>query len=288
MTIDAGLRSARRLAADELPVAWQVVAEEAPVAGVLVEAFREELRTTGRVQSAFLTCSEPSRSLLYVGAGVLPLRLEPEDTAPLAEALGHGDFLRSSVHGYRRLVEPLWAALESHWGPARQYRRNQELLCAADIGGLDPAIGARPAGCGRLRSPGISELGRVLPASAAMYREELGIDPLAARFAQGYRRRVAGYLIGGKTWAVDYAGQLAFKADVVAREFGTAIVQGVWTHPQLRGRGIATYGMVETIRALHKQGYSTALVVNADNAAACAVYRKCGMQHVADYSTVLF
>lgn len=288
MTTDAEVRHARRLSAEDFHLAWSVVAEEAPVAGVLAETFREELRTSGRLQSAFLTCSVPAESLLYVGSGVMPLRLSGGDAESFAEAVGRGGFLRSSVHGYRDLVEPLWEHLEPHWGPAREYRRDQQVLAVADVVPADDLAEARPRGCGRLRRPGISELGRVLPAAAAMYREELGVNPLSARFAQGYRRRVASYLIAGKTWTIDYFGELAFKVDVVTREFGTAIVQGVWTHPQLRGRGIATYGMAQTIRALHDQGFTATLVVNTDNAPACAVYHKCGMRYAGAYSTVLF
>ena len=71
MTTHAEPRLARRLDMDDQAVLFPVLAEEAPISGPIVAGIREERRTPRGVVSSFFSCSEPEKSLLYVGAGIV-------------------------------------------------------------------------------------------------------------------------------------------------------------------------------------------------------------------------
>ena len=69
----------------------------------------------------------------------------------------------------------------------------------------------------------------------------------------------------------------------------TAQVQGVWTAPEWRGRGIASTGMAAVIRdTLKRVAPSVSLYVNDYNGPARRVYQRCGFEQVGTFATVLF
>jgi len=84
-------------------------------------------------------------------------------------------------------------------------------------------------------------------------------------------------------------GRLVFKAELAVITRHTAQVQGVWTAPEWRGRGIATAGMAAVVAdALRRVAPSVSLYVNDFNHAARLVYRRCGFREVGTFATVLF
>ncbi len=66
-------------------------------------------------------------------------------------------------------------------------------------------------------------------------------------------------------------------------------MQGVWTAPEWRGRGIATACMAAVVNdALRRVAPSVSLYVNDFNVPARRVYYRCGFQQVGLFATVLF
>jgi predicted GNAT family acetyltransferase len=136
------------------------------------------------------------------------------------------------------------------------------------------------------------ELELVMPASIAMFTEELGFSPLVE--GPSYRRRAEGLIAGGDTFVrvgpIPGEGVgVQFKADLGAAIGHHVQIQGVWTHPALRGRGLAKGGMAAVVAGAQARGYtSVSLYVNHHNAPALAAYRAVGFTQVGTWATVMF
>ena len=214
---------------------------------------------------------------------------------------------RGSVMGLADDVAALWPDLAARGVVAREERWNQPLLEApSGLGQLpaDSGYGTCPAPsdwAGReLRAARPGEEHLVLPASVSMFTEELGYDPRST--GASYERHAAELVAAGRTYVVldDGAGhpalpgapaQVAFKADIGALWATSAQVTGVWTRPDLRGRGIAHAALAATVaraRADHVgQAGTVSLYVNDFNTAALALYSGLGFTRVGTFATIL-
>ncbi len=97
----------------------------------------------------------------------------------------------------------------------------------------------------RLVRPG--EVGILLPASVAMFTEEVGVSPIGADGGAAYRARVSELVAGGRSLARIEDGKVVFKAEIGAVTSQACQVQGVWVPPELRGRGHARRGMAAVV-----------------------------------------
>ena len=228
----------------------------------------------------FLTLGGPGRSLLFVGTSILPLHGDRDHHRAFGRTIADRGFGPMSVHGRRHHVAELWETLGRYWGPPREHRAAQVLMAleAPVLAGV-AVEGVRPAT--------LDEFALVLPAAAAMYREELGADPFAVGAGVPFRRRVARSLARRRTWVGVDAGEVVFKADVAAMSTRVAQLQGVWVHPDHRGRGLGSGGTAAVCGALISRGLTPSLVVNESNTAAVRAYRRVGLVPVVDYATVL-
>jgi hypothetical protein len=122
-----------------------------------------------------------------------------------------------------------------------------------------------------------------------MFTEEVGISPLNGDGGASYRARVSELVRAGRAFARISDGQVIFKAEVGAATAKSCQVQGVWVHPEYRGRGLAAPGMsavVDLARASIAPIVS--LYVNDYNAPARATYRRAGFAEVGEFMSVLF
>ncbi|QPL06562.1 GNAT family N-acetyltransferase [Actinomyces respiraculi] len=216
-----------------------------------------------------------------------------------------------SVYGPAEDVEPVWSALVGLGLASREERWTQPMLVAPHLpGGLArAALDRRPAmrwAAEMLHAATGEETPLVLPASVAMFHDELGYDPTA--IGGSYARHVSWLVDSRRTYVVldDGEGraplpggprQAAFKADVGALwpaprgHGGVALLTGVWTREDLRGQGlgsVALAAVVDAVRAEHVGlGGTVSLYVNDYNTAALALYRGLGFERVGTYSTVL-
>ena len=148
----------------------------------------------------------------------------------------------ATILGPADLVLPLWERLEPRWGPARDVRPDQPLMaCTTDpLGPIDPHV--------RLVRP--DELEAYFPAAVAMFTEEVGVDPRAgrqrARLPRPDRRpdRRRPGLRAVRRRHGDVQGR-----DRCRCPHSVALIQGVWVHPQLRGRGLAAPAMAAVVRS---------------------------------------
>lgn len=254
---------------DADPVGSCMVAARVADHGVDPNFIGGELWTRRRVEE----------SLCYAGANLIPLRGAVEDLNAFADKAMRSARRCSSLVGRAELVLPMWQRLESAWGPARDVREHQPLLA---LGG-PPACAIDP----EVRRVRIEELDAYLVAAVDMFIGEVGIDPRIGDGGRGYRRRIAGLIAAGRAWARFERGEVIFKAEVGSQSSAVGQIQGVWVHPDRRGRGLGAAGTAALVAAVVAEGRIASLYVNGYNTVARAAYERVGFTQVGTFATVL-
>jgi predicted GNAT family acetyltransferase len=261
----------------------RVLVDADPLVNVVVAARLESLASLSprRFGGQLLGVRDERDQLIaaaFNGGNLLPIGgTEPEWEA-LARFVGGRRRVCSSMVGRVDAIETMWRVLEPVWGPARAIRLRQPLLR------LDRAVVHRPPDAG-LRRVRPDELDAYLPAATAMFTEELGVAP----FENGgqYRSRVGALIRDGRAYAVVRGGAVVFKADFGAVSSRTCQIQGVWTRPDLRGRGLGTAAMVGVLDHALAAAPVASLYVNDFNLPARRMYERLGMTEVAALTTIL-
>lgn len=177
------------------------------------------------------------------------------------------------VFGPQEQVETFWKYLSARGRETRQANRHHWYVCRQ----------ARlPLGQLQLRRAGLDELGVVADAQAEMALEESGVDPRVAD-PEGFRRRVADRIEKGRTWVKIEDGKVVFKAELQSVTEEVVYLEGIWTHQDYRGRGIAKSCMTELVHRLLRRHLLLCLAVEPEHKAAQHVYRHVGFEHEGDY-----
>lgn len=220
-------------------------------------------------------------SLCYVGANLVPVAATPAAIHAIgarARVLGRRC---SSIVGPADDVHELWGLLAPSWGRPREIRAVQPVMAISG----PPAVAPDPL----VRRVRPDELGVLLPASIAMFTEEVGVSPVGADGGRAYRARVSELITAGRAFARIEGGQVVFKAEIGSVTPHACQVQGVWVRPELRGRGLAEAGMAALVtEALRTVAPVVSLYVNDFNRPARAAYRRVGFTEVATFASVLF
>jgi predicted GNAT family acetyltransferase len=270
---DRDLPAVRELL-DRDPVANTFIRSRIDVAGVDVWRLGAEL--WGFHHGRELT------ALCYSGANLVPAEADPEALHGFAERARRQGRRCSSLVGPAHMVAPLWEELAPLWGAAREVRPRQPLLCLSG----PPACAPDP----RVRRVLPEEIGLLLPACVAMFTEEVGVSPVAGDGGAVYRARVAELIDAGRAFArIEDDGTVLFKAEVGAVTERACQVQGVWVHPNWRGRGLAAPGMAAVGgAALADLAPRVGLYVNDFNLPARRAYARAGFVEVGCFMSVLF
>ena len=220
-------------------------------------------------------------ALCHAAANMVPVQAGPDAARAFADRARRQGRRCASIVGERDAVAAMWAALEPHWGPARDVRADQPLM-AID---RPPLVAPDPL----VRRVGIEELDILVPACVAMFTEEVGVSPLSADGGASYRARVAELIRAGRAYARIDDGRVVFKAEVGSVTKAAGQVQGVWVPPELRGRGLSTPGMAAVAAlAMRDVAPVVSLYVNDFNHAARATYRRVGFTDRGTFMSVLF
>ncbi|HEV7418712.1 MAG TPA: GNAT family N-acetyltransferase [Mycobacterium sp.] len=254
---------------DEDPVGTCMVASRVADHGVDPTAIGGELWTRRR----------PSESLCYAGPNLIPLRGDIGDLNAFADKAMSTARRCSSLVGRAEFVLPMWHRLENAWGPARDVREHQPLMAldSAPQCAIDPAV----------RPVRMDDLDAYLVAAIDMFIGEVGVDPRLGDGGRGYRRRVAGLIAAGRAWARFERGEVVFKAEVGSQSPAVGQIQGVWVHPDSRGRGLGAAGTAALAAAVVHGGRTASLYVNSFNTVARATYARIGFREVGTFATVL-
>ncbi|WP_238014747.1 GNAT family N-acetyltransferase [Dactylosporangium sp. AC04546] len=269
---DAERGSVERLL-DQDPFGGAQVAERISMAGLAW--WRQDARIFGYGSRRHL------ESLCWLGANLIPVHATPAAVAAFAEMVVNEPRGCSSIVGSADAVLGLWERLGPSWGPSRDVRPDQPLMATSTLAPVpaDPGV--------RLVRP--DEIDLLFPAAVAMYTEEVGVSPTVDGGERSYRDRVAELVRARRAYARIVNGQVIFKAELAVVTRHTAQIQGVWTAPEWRGRGVARGGIAAVVRdALRRVAPSVSLYVNDYNTPARRVYERCGFQQVGTFATVLF
>ena len=134
----------------------------------------------------------------------------------------------SSLVGRAELVMPMWERLEAAWGPARDVREHQPLLALVRSPSCDMDPGVR-----QVRP---EELDAYLVAAVDMFIGEVGRRPAARRRRPRLPAAGGRLIAAGRAWARFERGEVVFKAEVGSQSPAVGQIQGVWVHPEWRGR----------------------------------------------------
>jgi predicted GNAT family acetyltransferase len=274
-----------RLLDDRDRAAVLALCEANPVVNVFVASRVRALGLDpGRLGAQVWGCEEGGKltSACYSGANLVPVEVgSPQEIAAYADrALRHGRRC-SSVVGTADVVTQLWQHLRPYWGPAREVRSVQPLMAISG----PPLVEADPD----VRRVRPDEIDILMPASIAMFTEEVGVSPLAGDGGSAYRSRVTELVRSGRAFARIEAGRVIFKAEVGAATPQACQVQGVWVHPECRGQGMAAPGMAAVVLESRKSiAPVVSLYVNDFNHPARAAYLRTGFAEVGRFMSVLF
>jgi predicted GNAT family acetyltransferase len=170
------------------------------------------------------------------------------------------------------LVERLWKRLRLQIDPPTVLRLNQPVYALE-------AAAAPDTGLQRMRFSTLADLDPLVPACAAMHREEVGIDPLA-RDAYGYRQRVRELVVKRRSLIHEEKREIVFKCELSAVTERAVQLMGVWTSPRFRRQGHAARDLQEICGHIAAEGKATTLFVNDFNTPAIRLYESLGFVRI--------
>ena len=236
--------------------------------------------TQTRTRSDVAVASDAGQVLGVAYCGrQLALAAEPASLPAFAEYSRRRRGERMII-GARDTVRAFWA-LVAGWHPRPRLVRDRQLVMVLDREHLRPY---EPRAT--VRHARAEEAAAVAEGSALMVRQELDYDPRRGSpdFAAAVRQ-----MIERKLWWVGLDdGKLCFLCNIGPWCERTVQLQGIWTPPALRGRGLATASLAAICDRLLEVSPTTSLYVNDFNEPALALYRRVGFQHVGDFQTILF
>lgn len=167
-------------------------------------------------------------SACWVGANLAPTAMPAEDAKRYAAHALESRQRFASVFGPAETVLAMHDVLQGGQLEIFDVRDNQPLMAITEC----PASIRR----NQLRPAQVQEFDLVLPASAAMFEEELGYSPLE-NGGSFYRNRVRQLIRDGHTLIdCDQRGNIIFKADLGTVTDKAVQIQGVWGTRNTAGR----------------------------------------------------
>ena len=217
------------------------------------------------------------RAALLAGSLAVPSVADTEDAARLGETACVEKPPRMFV-GPREPVIALRDSLLRRRQP-RDVRDPQPLLTLGSNGSLvDMSAPVRRATRDDVEALTI--------AAASMHREEMG-DPLPVD-PSAWRARMTALVDLGWSWVWMERGNVVFKAELSAWTPEAVQIQGVFTHPGKRRRGVATAALSQVCRTLLEQVPVCSLYVNHENETALRLYARLGFERAGDFATVFY
>ncbi|HEX8407319.1 MAG TPA: GNAT family N-acetyltransferase [Thermoanaerobaculia bacterium] len=169
------------------------------------------------------------------------------------------------------LVETLWNALRTRLDPPTVVRLNQPVYA------LRKRLDYPDLTLSRYST--LRDLDPLVPACAAMHKEEVGIDPLE-RDALGYRERIRELIEKKRSVIRVVDGRIVAKCEYSAVTQDAVQLMGVWTHPSCRRRGYSHELLREVCGHLGRKAKTVTLFVNDFNTPAITLYESLGFRRI--------
>lgn len=222
-------------------------------------------------------------AICWVSANIVPVGCDEEAAVAFAGHLRRHQPRVSSIFGQAMEVAWMWDALAATWRDPIDLRVPQPLMAVAP----DRPLGVAPDP--HVRPATQADLDVLVPASAAMFTEEIGYPPYRDSSGAAHYRRAVGTLVRrGHSFVRVEDGRVVFKADIGSVGVGACQIQGVWVDPEFRGRGLAAPAMAAVVLHARRVAPLVSLYVNGYNAPALATYRRVGFEEIDRFATILF
>ena len=276
-----------RILANSDTAALRHLIDEHPVTNAYVQSILNTGRRAGPIggfaRGVFLGIFDPAApgtlvAACWAGANIVPVTNEYQPGVYFGQALLALEERFGSIFGPQQAVEGIWEVLQHGRQNARDIRLEQPFMTITDQATVAPNPQIRLATEG--------DYDRVLPASVAMFTEELGYSPLADG-SSGYRLRVRQLIAKGHTMIEHGPAGIVFKADFGIVTQAAVQIQGVWVAPAARGQGRAAPAMAAVVNHALRLAPVVCLYVNDFNTAAIRTYQRVGFQTVDRFATVL-
>jgi GNAT superfamily N-acetyltransferase len=132
----------------------------------------------------------------------------------------------------------------------------------------------------------MEQLELVAEAQAEIAFVECGVDPMQ-KDREGFLKRVARRIEQDRVFTVFENGKLIFKADIIAETAETIYLEGIYVHPEYRGRGVGSKCLAALTGRLLARVDNICLLSNVDFTAAHGSYLKAGYKQT-DQCVTLF
>lgn len=158
-------------------------------------------------------------------------------------------------------------------------RRHRQLLFEQrwPIEAREPIVGIRQA------MP--ADLPLILPVNNELIFEESGETPMKTD-PVGFERRWLHRIEQGRVLVWVENGRLIFNVDIICETPDVFYIEGVYVHPETRGKGYGVRCLSQVGRSLLKPGQSVCLLANEHNIGAHAFYRSAGYKLRGYYDTI--
>jgi len=233
-------------------------------------------------RSALFVCFDRSggvSGVAFFGRQVV-LAASDDDAIEAFASVAPGYRTERMIVGPKPVVEAFWTRVAS-WHPAARIERESQPVLAVDRRALR---GGRGDVIVRRARP--SEWQSVAYNSAKMIEHELEYDPRS--FSAEFNANVRMMIDRGLWWVGESDGELCFFCNAGPHSPQTLQLQGIWTPPALRGKGLASCALYGVCEELLDQVPSLSLYVNGFNRPALALYRRLGFIQVGEFKTLLF
>ncbi|MDH3284428.1 MAG: GNAT family N-acetyltransferase [Acidobacteriota bacterium] len=227
-----------------------------------------------------IAVAQHSRGISFV---VDPQRREDGHVVPaLTQFVSRAVVVSEVLFGDESLIRSILDAGRQRGLAAPEIRR-QELMAA---GLLVSPPGSPPVDGFRLRAARADDLPWLLSAHAAMCREDLGVDQVT-RNRDGYDEYFTGLIAQDRSRIGELDGSPVFKAEYPVESADARLIEGVYTLPRVRGRGLASWAMRHAIVDAAREGKKACLYVHLHNATARRIYRRVGFRVVSPWLTAV-
>ena len=235
--------------------------------------FLEDVARRGLGRFAGLRGGDRLAALCYLGTNIVPSGNGASAFARLAAAAQP-----RMIVGDERAVGELWDAAAKRLPRPRDDRSGQPVYVLEEA----------PSEAGtNLRPASVDDLPLLVPASAAAFLEEVGVDAYA-RDPVLFTARTRTQIEEGRSWLWEEGGQILFKAEASAWTPYAVQLQQVWVDPELRGRGYGKRGLADLCHLLLANVPAVCLFVRAENTPAIGLYEAIGMRRVGAYRSLIF
>lgn len=205
-------------------------------------------------------------AVLFVGGTgglVIPSAGPLAAITELARSLSDTVRLKSCI-GEKMLVDVLVQHLHGQVKFSKQQRLYS--VSADDLGPFTNPL---------LRVATEADLPKLIPLAAACVREMHERDPLADD-PDGFELRVKQRVMTKRTYVLEEAGNLVFKLDIGSRSQFGAELEGIFTTPASRGKGVATLCLGQISRFLLSSLPRLTIRIDDTNSAFASIARKVG------------